>query len=339
MPTSVVAAPSSPQAEGKQAATETTPSRIPLGNLSSNTPLPRGTSKLAASSPSTDEEEIVHDSTSADPPTAVSVDDNDNIDIVPLSIPHTSASEFYHVLNNALAVASPSQGSSPSSQSSPTDQEQNKLAAKPPRVLTVFEGALALAKIIDDAVNKADESRGKKKGSKKRKAADALDKTPAIETAVDESAVDESKNNKPQKKKSWQQRAKDTDWTKNTSILANFPPPTRKKKYRKKKSGNLVPPPYMLGKYDCVYLKAHAVTTWNRLKKDDQCILKKQFVEMEEQEKYEEKERARNAKAQIRKNKTAANKRANADKRNMNKLAKRAQSKKKNEEVRIFSMS
>ena len=195
MPTLVVAAPSSPQAEGKQAATETTPSRRPLGDLSSNTPLPRGASKLAASSPSTDEEEIVHDSASADPPTAASVDDNDNI--VPLSIPHTSASEFYHVLNNALAVASPSQGSSPSSQSSPTsaqqDQEQNKLAAKPPRVLTVFEGALALAKIIDDAVNKADELRGKKKGSKKQKAANALDKTPTIETAVDE-----SNNNKPQ---------------------------------------------------------------------------------------------------------------------------------------------
>ncbi len=79
------------------------------------------------------------------------------------------------------------------------------------RPLVVVEGAIPLPQLIDDAVNKADESRGRRKATRLR------------ETNASASASVPVSENLPTDKKSWKERSRETDWADPKSIIANFP--------------------------------------------------------------------------------------------------------------------
>ena len=98
----------------------------------------------------------------------------------------------------------------------PTDQD-----GATSNELVVFESAPALTKLIDDAVNRADASRGR---SRKGRANTPSDCTAAGPISSADDGPDEVKS-----RESWQQRAKKTDWhnNNNKSIVNNFPPVTK----------------------------------------------------------------------------------------------------------------
>ena len=178
--------------------------------------------------------------------------------------------------------------------------------------LVVVEGALPLVQKLDDAINRANASR-----QKKRKAETAYELISSTTAMANSSATKEDDSNNPVKtRKSWQQRAKETDWNSTKSIVENFPPYTDKSKGY----GKLVPPLYMLSGLDCVLLKAHAVSRWNRFTREEQLLIKKQFAEMKKDDEEQEKARQKVVKAK----RSAALKVEQDRKRNERKKAKRA---------------
>ena len=79
------------------------------------------------------------------------------------------------------------------------------------RPLVVVEGAIPLPQLIDDAVNKADESRGRRKATRLR------------ETNASASASAPVSENLPTDKKPWKEWIREMDWADPKSIIANFP--------------------------------------------------------------------------------------------------------------------
>jgi len=188
--------------------------------------------------------------------------------------------------------------------------------------MTVFPGTISLAERLDAAVNKASASRKRARKRTEETAPTAVDGN-ADARGEGESSTDANANasqktgplnnscnsdskatgdEEPIRKKPWQQRARETNWNDNKSILQNFPP------YRDKSKGygSSVPPPYMLSHYDDVLLKAHAVSAWNKFTKAEQFLLKKQFAEMRRREVAEEKKRRRELRKLERKARTKA---------------------------------
>ena len=115
----------------------------------------------------------------------------------------------------------------------PTDQD-----GATSNELVVFEGAPALAKLIDDAVNRADASRGR---SRKGRANTPSNCTAAGPISSADDGPDEVKS-----RNSWQKRAKETDWHNNKSIVNNLPPV----KDKSKGYADTMPPQYVLAMYN-----------------------------------------------------------------------------------------
>lgn len=195
----------------------------------------------------------------------------DNEPIPPLpSLPGKPASNFYEILTDELFSSLAEEEEHAEVEDAAAGEDEGEDGTSPPAKkrdpskLVVFEEALLPAKLIDDAVNKAAASRGasKKSRSSKNSAAAAPDAPPDAP-----------------KKKSWQKRARETDWTSSDSITSNFKKPTTK---------HLVPPQYMLSKITDVLLKAHAVMAWHKkLTIDQQRILRLQFFEMARKDRYD----------------------------------------------------
>ena len=110
--------------------------------------------------------------------------------VAPPFLPPIPASVFFDILSATTqhaAVTVP-----PTDQDSATSNE-----------LVVFEGAPALAKLVDDAVNRADVSRGR---SRKGRANAPSDCTAAGRISSADDRPDEVKS-----RNSWKQRAKEND--------------------------------------------------------------------------------------------------------------------------------
>jgi hypothetical protein len=122
------------------------------------------------------------------------------------------------------------------------------------------EGAIPLLQLIDDAVNKADESRDRQK-------ADCLGETNASASAF--APVSE---NLPMNKKSWKERNKETDWADPKSIIANFPV------LNGKKYGCIQPHPFMFSRITSPLLKAHAITCYWNMTGAEQKLVEKQLA-------------------------------------------------------------
>ena len=233
------------------------------------------------------------------------------------------ASTFYDILLQARANAPPSNDTTPTVQVTDFGVEQPNEKKTEHTHINVLDGAPELIKRIDDAVNKAAQSRRSKAKAKKDDYTKTYNASEGEGIMALECAA-KSLGKKDNKKKSWKLRARETDWENTEDIWKNFPRPGQDQyapSYWKKIHR---PPLYMFSKYDCVLLKAHAITAWHKFCKIEQDLARRQFKEMKVVDKYLQQQEEKKAKKEIKKAKVAASRRARDDRRNEGKRKRRA---------------